>query len=201
LNAFGRESRFPVDHIRSLTRRQAVGSEHEVRMHEFVGRIWELELAKDLDSPMPYSILGYHPGSLYVSKRLVFSEWNLGQVDIVIPAEGDNTKPEPLEKVMIMRLDEGHIILDVDSWLDLVLGKGLDDSWTLGLALARHHDIPTGLAISVGRKEQNIFGEMDFLADKIKAHGSPVARALSRLGRTFTAPHPDNNNLPWAEDN
>ncbi len=200
LKECGRESRFPVDQIVSITRRQAKGSEQESRLGESVERVWELELASDLDRPMPYSILGYHPGSLRVSKRLVLSEWNLGRLDLIVPTDEDSGRIEHLENVMIMRLDEGHIILDVDGWLDALLGKGLDDAWTLGMALARHNSNPIGLAISIGRNDRHIFGELDFKSDEVKAHGSPIARTLSRHGRHFTAPHPEHLNIPWAGD-
>ncbi len=82
--------------------------------------------------------------------------------------------------------------------MDTILGKGLDDAWTLGMVLSRSDGVISGLAISVGREDRNIFGEIDFKADKVKSHGSDIARALSRYGRHFTAPHPHKINVPWA---
>lgn len=200
LNDYGRESRFPVEQLFSITRRPAVGQERESRLQKTVTRMWEFELAEYLDRAMPYSILGYHPGSLLVSKKLVFSEWSLGGMDFPVSTDEEPTHFEPLDDIVIMRLDEGHIILDVDGWLDAILGKGLDDASTLGMALARYHGKPVGLAISVGREGRHIFGELDLKEDKVKSHGSPQARALSRIGRSYTDPHPARTNNPWPED-
>jgi hypothetical protein len=201
IKEFGEESLFPIEKLSSITRRAAVGQEQESRMYHAVSRIWEMEMGEDLDRSMPYSILGYHPGSLRISKKLVFSEWRLGHLNLLVTRKDEPGELTPLDSVMILRLDEGSIVLDVDRWLDALLGSGLDDSWTLGMAIARNDSVPMGLAISLGREGRRIFGEIDFQADKVKAHGSPLARALSRHGRIFTAPHPYSTNIPWAGEN
>lgn|GEM_PF-671096 len=215
-------SRFPIADIVALTRREITVEERETRDRGRVRRRWELILEQDIERPMPYSILGYHPGRLLISKRLVMSEWQLGNLFLDLPDqeaddawldrdpwdEGWETAgQEPvrptvnrvqISDVRVFRLDQGKVVLDADGFLDALLGKILDDSWTVGFVLARHDTKRVALAISVGRNDRRIYGEFDFDQDKILPHGRPLASALSGFCRRWTAPGPSSPNVPWS---
>ena len=184
----GRRSKFPLDQIISVSRRRPLEQE-QVRWP--AGRLtamWELKLIENLDRPMPYSILGYHPGSLRVSGTLVMSELFLGDRTFLLKGKADPA-PRRLNGIRALRLDVGSVVLDADAIPDALLGGNLDDAWSLGFGLARDGDRQVGLAVSIRRDGGAIFGEFDFANDKIMKSGSPLGSQLSRFCREwFTRP-------------
>lgn len=197
--ASARESRFPLEEVVSLTR--ARPDSHSVGKYEgaTVRAIWTLVLNGRQDRPMPYSILGYHPGSLRIGGVLVLSE--LGPNDLEITYEKDGERvTRLLTEVRIFALEQGHIVLDADGFLDALLGAALDDAWTLGFVTGREGGKLVGLGVSLGRKGRRIFGEFDFTQDKILVHGRPPMAALSRVSRRWLNVAAGNLPEPWVED-
>jgi hypothetical protein len=195
--ATGRESRFPLDEVVSLERSRPAAAAVRKYPGATVRAVWTLTLTEDQDRAMPYSILGYHPGSLRVAGRLVFSE--LAPSDVAISyVEDDVQVTRHLTEVRIFPLEEGHVVLDADGWLDALLGSGLDDAWTLGFVVGREEGRLVGLGVSLGRKGRKIYGEFDFNRDKVEAHGRPVMAGLSRASRRWL--NVEDGNLPPAWD-
>ena len=193
-----RESRFPLETVVSLQRARP----HPEARGKYPGlparAVWILTLAGDQDNPMPYSILGYHPGSLRLGAVLVFSE--LGPIDLTITYEkGDEQVTELMTEVRIFPLEEGYVLLDADGWLDALLGSGLDDAWTLGFVTGREDGKLVGLGVSLGRDGRRIFGEFDFTRDKVLANGRPPMAALSRASRRWLNLESGNLPEPWVE--
>lgn len=197
--ADGRSSRFPLDQVVRVSRRRAVPAEAEFRLGARLERIWELELTEALDRPLPYSILGYHPGSLRVSRLLVLSEWALGDLELRLRGER-GPRRQTVQDVRVLRLDSGYVVLDADAWVDRLLGSALDDSWTLGFAIGRQGETRLAVAVNVGREGRRLYGEMDLARDEVRAHGRPLADALSRNCRPFTGPAPGQPSRAWQED-
>jgi hypothetical protein len=192
----GRTSRLPLTHIRSIERRPASSKESERRRGVRVGRIWRLVLDQDLRLPMPYSILGYHPGNLFISSELVFSEWRLGAPNIHVVA-GDTVRVMPSQQMTAYRLDRGWVILDVAALIDRLLGGKLDDSWTVGFATCRIEGRLYGLGLGLSRGMRKFYGEMDFQQDKILTHGGAVANAISCHVRPWMDPPPGSPERAW----
>jgi hypothetical protein len=197
--ASDRKSRFPLEDVVSLERarpdRQTAGKYPGTR----VQAVWTIELTDKQDRPMPYSILGYHPGSLRIGAVLVLSE--LGPADLEIRYEdGDELTTRILTEVRIFPLEQGHVVLDADGFLDALLGSGLDDAWTLGFVIGREEGKLVGLGVSLGRKGRHIFGEFDFSQDKVLAHGRPPMAALSRASRRWLNVESVHLPEPWVED-
>ena len=195
----GRESRFPLEDVVFLERarpdRQAAGK----YAGTMVRAVWTIELTGKQDRPMPYSILGYHPGSLRIGAVLVLSE--LGPADLEIRyLDGDEPTTRLFTEVRIFPLEQGHVILDADGFLDALLGAGLDDAWTLGFVIGREDGKLVGLGVSLGRKGRHIFGEFDFSRDKVLTHGRPPMAALSRASRRWLNVESGNLPEPWVED-
>ena len=148
---------------------------------------------------MPYSILGYHPGSLRIGGVLVLSE--LGPMDLVITYEEDGERVRQLmTEVRVFPLEQGHVVLDADGFLDALLGASLDDAWTLGFVIGREEGKLIGLGVSLGRKGRHIFGEFDFFEDKVLVHGRPPMSALSRASRRWLNVESGNLPEPWIEN-
>jgi len=197
--ACGRKSRFPLDDVVSLMRtrpdQQSIGKYPGTT----VRAVWTIELIGKQDRPMPYSILGYHPGSLRIGGVLVLSELGPADLEIRYEESGELTT-SLLRDVRIFPLEQGHVVLDADGFLDALLGSGLDDAWTLGFVVGREGGKLVGLGVSLGRKGRHIFGEFDFSQDKVLAHGRPPMAALSRASRRWLNVASGNLPKPWVED-
>ena len=194
--AAGRESRFPLDDVVSMSRarpdRQAAGKYPGA----MVRAVWTIELTGNLDRPMPYSILGYHPGSLRVGGVLVLSE--IGPTNLTVRyVENDEQVTSLLTDIRIFPLEQGYVVLDADGFLDALLGSGLDDAWTLGFVIGREEGKLVGLGVSLGKKGRHIFGEFDFSQDKVLANGRLPMAALSRSSRRWLNVESGNLPEPW----
>jgi len=196
ITASGEPTRLPLDRIVSIERRVAVGAERERRLGSIVERIWRIELTEAFAVPMPYSILGYHPGSLRISHELILSEWYLGSPDLEFTIDGRERR-FTTAGLITLRVDAGYLVLDADGWLDALLGKKLDDAWTVGFAFGRLNGRLVGIGITVGRDGRKTYGELDFAKDEIVAHGRPPARALSYYCRPWTAPPRGQPDRAW----
>ncbi|HET9233976.1 MAG TPA: hypothetical protein VFP10_07550, partial [Candidatus Eisenbacteria bacterium] len=135
----GRSTRIPMPYLHALRRMpSAAGSRADV----------SLMFTEDLNLPVPYEILGYHPGRMRMTGDLRFKEWKLGRVEVPNP-EGS---PTVLEDVRVWGLDKGRVQMDVDGWLDAMLGPKLDDMDLEGFALCRYNGERMGFALGFGPK-------------------------------------------------
>ena len=150
----GRPTRIPMPYLLAVRRvPNADGSRADVALMS----------VEDLDLPVPYDILGYHPGRMRLSEDLRFKEWKLGRVEVQNP-EGE---PLVLEDVRVWGLEKGRVQMDVDGWLDAMLGPKLDDMDLEGFALCRYKGQRYGFALGFGPKGSGRSGAFNFLEDKI----------------------------------
>jgi hypothetical protein len=196
LDDSGRQTRLPIEHFQSLERRPASAAEMEFRRGARVERIWCLRIDDDLVMPMPYSILGYHPGSVHIGRIMKLSEWRLGERTLHVPSEGGVLRV-PVTGLTVFRLDAGWIVLDVDGWLDNLLGGKLDDCWTQGFAICRCKGRMRGLTLSLNRDLRSLNGEFDFYRDEILPMGQPFARGLDVFARPWIVPGDDSQRQYW----
>ncbi len=192
----GRPTRLPLDRIRRVERLAVADDAAAADGGPRPTRRWRLGLDGDLDFPMPYSILGYHPGTLRLSREIVLSEWRPGDANLRL-ARDDSARVFPYAGIVCWRLDEGWLLLDADGLVDKLLGGALDDSWTEGLALGRLDGRLVGLALGLSREGRRLLGEFDFRADKVFPNGRPAARALSAYCRPLVAPPPGQVPRAW----
>jgi hypothetical protein len=125
--------------------------------------------ARGLDIPAPYDVLGYHPGRLRASRIVEFEEWDLGTVVIRGPDRGREESEDRivLEDVRLWGLRRGQLELDVDGWLDLLLGSSLDDTRITGFSLFRYRGRWVGLALGYNPEGRGRSGSFSFLTDKV----------------------------------
>jgi hypothetical protein len=194
--ASGRRSRLPVSDVVRLTRRPATAAEAEQRRGASVTRVWQLELAHALRMPLPYSFLGYHPGTLAAARTFVLSEWRLGDQTLDVTVDGRQAT-SGVTDVCVLRLDTGWFMLDVDAWLDALLGGLLDDYWACGYVFARHEGRPLEASLLVKRDGGDDYGQFDLGHDRIVAHPEAVARGLALLARPWVSPPPGSTRVPW----
>ena len=196
IEATGRPSRLPVAEIVRLSRRRPRAEEAPPLLDLAPAAVWELDFADDLRLPMPYSILGYHPGTLHISRRLTASEWRHGDRVLRI-SRGGETEEFAVTRLIVFRFESGHLVLDVDGWLDRLLGSRLDDSWSDGLLICRHEEQRRGLALGRNRSLRALVGEFDFRTDKVLPSGSALARGVGGFARPWASPRPEEPDRAW----
>ena len=173
----GRSTQIPMPYLHALRRMPNTGQGSRANVN--------LMFTEDLNLPVPYQVLGYHPGRMRMSGDLRFKEWTLGRVEVPNP-DGPSTV---LEDVRVWGLEKGHIQLDVDGWLDAMLGPKLDDMDLEGFALCRYNGERMGLALGFGPKGAGRSGAFNFREDKIlfpspaevKRTGAYLRARLERL--------------------
>jgi hypothetical protein len=192
----GRRSRLPLGDIVRIVRRPATAAEAEQRRGATVTRVWELELSHALRLPLPYAFLGYHPGTLAAARTCVLSEWRLQDQTLHVVVDG-RLDTIDVTDVCVLRLDTGWFVLDVDAWLDALLGGLLDDYWTCGFVFARHEGRPFEVSLLANRDGGDDYGEFDLGHDRIVAHPEPAAHGLSLLARPWVVPPRGSTRVPW----
>ncbi len=194
----GGASRLPVDRLVALQRRRPAPGSEERHPGSRVLAEWVIDFDGPLAFPLPYSILGYHPGSLRLSRSLQLAE--LAPVDLTVSwQEKRRPQQRALDGVRVFAVEQGHLLLDVDGMVDRLLGDLLDDSWTVGFVTAREAGIRLGLGLMLGRDRRPIYGEFDFARDRVEAHGRPLAGALAASVRRWLDPAGGRLPEPWVE--
>ena len=163
LGADAAGSRLPFRQLRDLTRQPAA---------EGGPALVTLRFDAALDQRIPYSILGYHPGSFRISQACVFHEWWLGSVRV-----GDAAGSHQLEQVHLFGLAKGRIRVDIDGWLDFLAGSALDDTEVTGLAVLKREGRWLGMALGNGHNGSGRSGVLDFATDRIPSPEDTKAAA------------------------
>ena len=174
----GRSTRMPVSYMREI-RRTLIEGKPQARV--------ALVSKTGLDLPIPYKILAYRPGRVRVSAVVELDEWKLGTIRI--DGAKKNDPAVVLEDVYLWGLRRGTVELDVDGWLDRMLGPKLDDTRVTGFALFRYQEKWVGLAVGYNRWGKGRSGSFNFEQDKIffpnprplKAAGVFLRGRLERL--------------------
>jgi hypothetical protein len=170
-------SRLPYRRMRELARvRKPGGATAQVR----------LVLDSDVQLPIPYSILWYHPGRFATSETCTFREWMLGSVDVPLPARKGAGPPPPvrLDDVHLFALDEGQIEVDIDAWLDKLMGGALDDTTVTGILLCRRQGRWLSVAVGHNKDGRGRAGTFDFARDEIVFPTPPEMKAVAREMRS-----------------
>ncbi len=154
----GRKSPLPYRHLSSLTRTKEEGVQ--------AARVDAL-FREGLNLPIPYRILGYPPGHLRASKDLCLKEWDLGRMSLEVPADSGNSTIE-LTDIRLFGVATGTLWVDIDGWLDALVGGKLDDTRITGLILFRHGGDFWGLAVGYNRDWKGRSGLMNFREDQIR---------------------------------
>ncbi len=190
-------SDFPLERLAGFRREVLPDSLRMVREGLTCDRLVVIELDEPrLDMPMPYSILGYHPGTLSFGSPVIVREWRVGRREVAVRGK-EGTRPGTLEGLVIFEIVGGWTVLDVDGWLDSLLGGKLDDAATVGFGVARGAGRLLAVGNSVGREGRFIFGELDLRENTVAPHGRPLARAMAGLVRRWSDPDPERRTEAW----
>lgn len=131
-----------------------------------------------LRAPVPYSILGYHPGSVTASEVVKFYEWDIPRKRL----RWSRYQAIELTNIYIFGIYEGWAIVDIDAWIDKLLGGLLDDTRIVVLALFKYKGEWHGLAAGYDPSGDGRSGIFNFSRNKILF---PTPRELQILGPYF----------------
>jgi hypothetical protein len=136
-----------------------------------------------IDLPVPYQILGYHPGSFQGNAELHFEEIPIGTRRVPHFVEEDGKvmpRPFTIDEARIYLLVDGALDVDIHGWLDRLAGGKLDDTRLAAIIVFRKDSKLYGMAIGYNRKGQPRSGTIAFAEDKILYPNSPDLKAVAR---------------------
>jgi hypothetical protein len=191
LGDFSGKTRVPFELITGIERRRGEPGKPSVVTISFL---------ETLKTPVPYSILGYHPGSVWADTLVTFYEWYLPKKSIWA-GEGSRIT---LTKIHVFGTAEGWAVVDIDAWVDKLLGGRLDDTWLIVMALFKYEEAWHGIAAGYGPGGEGRSGVFNFKTNKIlfptpdelKTLG-PYFRNLVRKQKGLKAPVPSHGE--WVE--
>jgi len=157
LELYKRPTKVPVGLIAVLSRMPS--------KNPFDSAIVGIRFAKEIRESVPYSVLGYHPGSVKASKEIVLREWKLGS-QIFRWGSGPDERAR-LTDVRLYGVTKGWIVLDIDAWVDKLLGSWIDDMRVIGFAVYRWKGSWHGMAFGFDPEGNGRSGNLDFRADRI----------------------------------
>jgi hypothetical protein len=134
-----------------------------------------LVFVRDVDIPIPFSLLFYHPGSIVSSRELFFT--------VNRTVAEDPADPGVLSPVFDLSLRSGKVSVDIDDWLETLLSAYIEDTWIHHIVFFRWHGDWIGLLEGAGQKTgRALRAYFDFTRNTIVF---PVSRDLDALGSGF----------------
>jgi hypothetical protein len=143
-----------------------------------------LRFERTLDVPIPYSILWYHPGRIRGEPACEFREWPLGTVQVSHQPRPDGPPAAfELADVHLFALEAGALSVDIDGWLDRLMGSALDDTDVNGVVIFRYQGRSYGMAIGYNSRQRARSGAFDFVGDRVVFPYTAEMKTVGRLMR------------------
>jgi hypothetical protein len=140
--------------------------------------------------PIPYSILGYHPGSVRGTREVILREYDLGSFSFHVGNRPDRELIR-LTDVRLFGLLEGEMRIDIHGWIDRLFGGRLDDTRITGLVLFGYHGERWGMAVGYNREWKGRSGVLSLLENKIRfPNPKEMSTAAWRLRRVLESYEP-----------
>ena len=105
----------PFQSLRSFSRAPLAGS---------TLRRFEVRFGEDLEIPLPINILGYRPGRVRLARTIAGDQRVLRRLTLAHP---ENERLAVIGPVYVVDLPQGGMEIDLDWWLDLLLGRDFGD--------------------------------------------------------------------------
>jgi hypothetical protein len=169
LGKFSGRTRVPFELITGIERRRGEPGGPGVVTISFL---------EQLKTPVPYSILGYHPGSVWADTVVTFYEWFVPKKSIWV-GEGSRIT---LTQIHVFGTAEGWAVVDIDAWVDKLLGGRLDDTWLVVMSLFKYEDVWYGIAAGYGPGGEGRSGVFNFKTNNILF---PTPDDMKTLGPYF----------------
>jgi hypothetical protein len=166
LTEFKSAMSFPFDLIARVTQHED-GQTGERRIG--------LDFSHDVDIPIPFALLFYHPGSITAGTSIRFDVRRS-----TYQAPGGTTPPDV---VYDLALVEGWMLVDIDSWLEVILSAYLEDVWIQHIVFLTMDGDWMGMLEGTGKRTERVLrAYFNFTHNRIVF---PIPVALDRAGRAM----------------
>ncbi len=169
----GRSTLIPLHLLDAVGRGPSLGD---------TGRVVTLWLTKPGKVPAPYSLLGYHPGSVCLPKRVVLREWRLGMIVLSDPRRGSFT----LRDCYVWAVIEGRVWIDIDAFVDKFLGRAVDDVTVTSLALFWWNDVRYAMSMGYNDRREGRSGALSLPKNELEFPSPWQLRAAGKFLRGKT---------------
>jgi hypothetical protein len=143
----------------------------------------EITLSEPVDRPIPYSLLGYNPGSIRSSGEIHFLHFEIGARRFLVEVD-DEEREVVVEGADLFVIAEGFMEMDFDGWLDRLLGSKLDDMTVRAFFTFWWEGQRYSLGMGLSNKGRGKTGAFDFVADETLF---PAPQELLVVGREMRA--------------
>ena len=134
-----------------------------------------LDFLRDVNIPIPFSLLFYHPGSIVSSQSLLFT--------VNRSVAEDPSEPGILSPVFDLRLSSGSVLVNIDDWLEALLSAYIEDTLVHHIIFFKWQGDWIGLLEGEGvRTRRDLRAYFDFTKNAIVF---PVSTELDALGKGF----------------
>lgn len=170
-------SKMPYDAIATMERRPG---------DDTVDAFVRIRMGERTEFPIPYSILGYNPGSIRFSETVDMLHWRVGDRDFefVLDEEDGETVTVNARDAHLFIMSEGTMDFDIDGWLDRMMGGRLDDVSMRGFFVFRDGQDYVGLGFGYNNSDDGRTGAFDFVRNESIF---PASKAYLSVGRTMRA--------------
>jgi hypothetical protein len=142
-----------------------------------------ITLTEPVDRPIPYSLLGYNPGSIRSSGEIHFLHFDVGERRYLVELD-DEEREIVIESAQLFVIVEGFMEMDFDGWLDRILGSKLDDMEVRAFLTFWWEGQRYSLGMGLSNKGRGKTGAFDFVADETLF---PAPKELLVVGREMRA--------------
>lgn len=155
----------------STLRRRPLGGEPD--------SLVEIILAEEVDRPIPYSLLGYNPGSIRASRQLDLLHYDVGDRSYLVRIDDEQVEVN-IHDAQLFVIAAGFMEMDFDGWLDRLLGSKLDDMTVKAFLTFHWQGQRYSLGMGLSKKDRGKTGAFDFVADETLF---PAPKELLFVGR------------------
>jgi hypothetical protein len=138
-----------------------------------------ITLGEPVDRPIPYSLLGYNPGSIRSSEQIHFLHYEVGARRFLVELD-DEEREIVVEGADLFVIADGFMEMDFDGWLDRLLGSKLDDMSVRAFFIFWWEGQRYSLGMGLSDKGRGKTGAFDFVADETLF---PAPKELLVVGR------------------
>ena len=142
-----------------------------------------IQLTEPVDRPIPYSLLGYNPGSIRSSGEIHFLHYEIGARRFLVSVD-DEEREIVVEAADLFVIADGFMEMDFDGWLDRLLGSKLDDMTVRAFFTFWWEGQRYSLGMGLSNKGRGKTGAFDCVADETLF---PAPKELLAVGREMRA--------------
>jgi hypothetical protein len=142
------------------------------------GILVSVDFRSEVRIPIPFRVLWDTPGAISAGRFIAYRETRLQEVVL----SEDGSGQVLLSPVYVFDRVAGDFFIDFDPWIDVLLGRAVDDVHITRVLLFRYGKTWYGGLMGKGYEDQLVVGYFDLTSNRILV---PVPRRLRALSSRF----------------